>query len=116
MGDLTKRNGDVIAVDGLRQGKVIAGQGVWGIVAEKLNRYECTGLTPDEVVRVRDLSLVQKDVIVQTEDDREYMDFCCPHCRNTLQQAYKAAREIVIHEFKYCPDCGQRLSWKEIKI
>ena len=68
--DLTKRNGDVITVEGLRQGAVIAGQGVWGVVAEKLNRYECTGLKPEQLDDfARQVSVIRNAVGCKTLED-----------------------------------------------
>ena len=54
-----------------------------------------------------------KKVDVQTEDDREFIDYVCPYCKTTLQQKMKIAKRTTIHKSKHCDECGQALDWSD---
>lgn len=54
-----------------------------------------------------------KKVDVQTEDDREFIDYVCPCCKTTLQQKMKGAKRVTIHKSKHCDECGQALDWSD---
>lgn len=54
-----------------------------------------------------------KQIEVQTEDDREFIDYVCPNCKTTLQQKMKVATRTTIFKYKYCHCCGQKLEWDE---
>jgi uncharacterized protein YcgI (DUF1989 family) len=57
---------------------------------------------------------IKKKVIVETEDDREYIDFICPYCENTIEQARKG-QKYNLYKPKYHDNCGQALDWSETK-
>ncbi len=54
----------------------------------------------------------QMAVIIVDEPDREFLDYCCPRCKVTLQQKFKAAKNATVHKSKYCDECGQALDWE----
>lgn len=51
-------------------------------------------------------------IILNSEEGREYEDYICPNCKDILRQRRKLATAIMVHEYKFCPDCGQKLDWK----
>lgn len=56
---------------------------------------------------------IPKKVDMQTEDDREFIDYVCPCCKTTLQQKMKGAKRVTIHKSKCCDKCGQALDWSD---
>lgn len=56
-----------------------------------------------------------KPVIVSTARDRDYIDYICPHCRDTITQRRKGQKE-GLYRPKYHDSCGQRLCWKKLII
>lgn len=67
--------------------------------------------------RIKDMSIlalekeIPKRIKEQTEDDRQFIDYVCPNCKNTLQQKMKGATRTTIYKYKYCHYCGQALEW-----
>lgn len=62
--------------------------------------------------------LMPKKVDVQTEDDREFIDFICPLCKTTLQQKIKPLYsqryfKNTIYKYRFCLHCGQNLDWSD---
>ena len=55
----------------------------------------------------------EKPVIVSTAKDREYIDYICPHCRDTITQRRKGQKE-GLYRPKYHDSCGQRLCWEKM--
>lgn len=53
----------------------------------------------------------KEPVVIVDEQDREFLDYCCPRCKVTLQQKLKAAKNATVHKSKYCDECGQALDW-----
>lgn len=53
------------------------------------------------------------NIVEETEDDREFIDYVCPNCKTTLQQKNKQAKRISIYQYKHCIECGQSLKWGE---
>ena len=53
-----------------------------------------------------------KPVIVSTARDREYIDYICPCCRDTITQRRKGQKE-GLYRHKYHDSCGQRLRWEK---
>lgn len=51
------------------------------------------------------------DVEVFDEEGREYIDYVCPKCKETITQARKDARTVILAVRKYHEDCGQPLRW-----
>lgn len=61
---------------------------------------------------VRRLQKTQAEpVIISTTRDREYIDYICPHCRDTITQRRKGQKEGLYHD-----SCGQRLNWEKLAI
>ena len=54
-------------------------------------------------------------VIVSTARDREYIDYICPRCRDTITQRRKGQKE-GLYRPKYHDSCGQRLCWEKLAI
>lgn len=52
----------------------------------------------------------QKAVIVETETDREFVDYICPRCKMTISQKRKG-QKYGLYQPKYHDECGQWLSW-----
>lgn len=57
-------------------------------------------------------------VRIETEDDREFRDYCCPCCGVTISQEYKGPVKLRpgLYRPKWCADCGQALLWPERKV
>ena len=65
---------------------------------------------------VRRLQKTQaKPVIISTTRDREYIDYICPHCRDTITQRRKGQKE-GLYRPKYHDSCGQQLCWEKLAI
>lgn len=54
-----------------------------------------------------------KPVIVSTTKGREYIDYICPLCRDTITQRRKGQKE-GLYRHKYHDSCGQRLCWEKM--
>lgn len=52
-----------------------------------------------------------RDVIILDEDGREYIDYICPKCKETITQARKDVRTMILATRKYHEECGQPLKW-----
>lgn len=51
------------------------------------------------------------DVEIFDEEGREYIDYVCPKCKETITQVRKDARTMILAVRKYHEDCGQPLRW-----
>ena len=51
------------------------------------------------------------DVEIVDEEGREHIDYVCPKCKETITQARKDARTVILAVRKYHEDCGQPLRW-----
>lgn len=80
----------------------------------------------DELISMEELKIIYKwceehnwieaePVLIETEEDREYIDYCCPNCHVTLQQKKKGAKRITIFRYKHCYMCGQKLNWDAVE-
>ena len=58
--------------------------------------------------------LQAKDVIVSTDDDREYIDYTCPKCGDIISQRRKGQKKGV-YQPKYHDSCGQQLDWTRVE-
>ena len=56
-----------------------------------------------------------KPVIASTARDREYIDYICPHCRDTITQRRKGQKE-GLYRPKYHDSCGQQVCWEKLAI
>ena len=57
----------------------------------------------------------EKPVIVSTARDREYIDYICPYCHDTITQRRKGQKE-GLYRPNYHDSCGQRLNWEKCAI
>ena len=55
------------------------------------------------------------NVIIQTEPDREYLDFICPGCHEIIDQYRKGSNDHMYMP-KYHGKCGQTLEWSLIAV
>jgi len=55
---------------------------------------------------------VRAKVIVETEDDREYIDYICPNCKSIIDQRRKGQR-IGFYTPHFHADCGMALEWED---
>ena len=51
-------------------------------------------------------------VLVNDEPDREYIDYICPRCKNTISQRRRGQRMETVYQCKYHDNCGQRVDWE----
>lgn len=56
-----------------------------------------------------------RPIIMSTARDREYIDYICPRCRDTITQRRKGQKE-GLYRPKYHDSCGQRLCWEKLAI
>lgn len=73
--------------------------------ADRLGAYENTGLTPPEVMEMKERDTAKEPIDI--EDN--YGFFVCPSCGNSIY----ASDDFESH--KFCLNCGQRLQWGEIE-
>ena len=50
-------------------------------------------------------------VLVNDEPDREYIDYICPRCKNTISQRRRGQRMETVYKCKFHDNCGQRVDW-----
>ena len=48
-------------------------------------------------------------VLVNDEPDREYIDYICPRCKNTISQRRRGQRMETVYQCKFHDNCGQRV-------
>ena len=51
-------------------------------------------------------------VLVNDEPDREYIDYICPMCKNTISQRRRGQCMETVYQCKYHDNCGQRVDWE----
>lgn len=51
-------------------------------------------------------------VLVNDEPDREYIDYICPKCMDTISQRRRGQRMETVYQCKYHDNCGQRVDWE----
>ena len=51
-------------------------------------------------------------VLINDEPDREYIDYICPRCKNTISQRRRGQRMETVYQCKYHDNCGQRVDWE----
>lgn len=64
-----------------------------------------------ENAELREKVPTPRDVIILDEDGREYIDYICPKCKETITQARKDVRTMILATRKYHEECGQPLKW-----
>lgn len=73
------------------------------LLLERLHVYEDTGLTPEEIIELkeRDTAKAPREIC------DEYGYFVCPSCGNSIY----ASDDFESH--KFCLNCGQRIRWED---
>ena len=71
--------------------------------ATLLKEYEDTGLTPQEIMELKERDTAKAPVDI----DEEFDMYVCPSCNMAI--GAMGNRE----EHKFCLNCGQRLRWEE---
>lgn len=69
----------------------------------ELKRYEDTGLTPEQIMELKERNTAKAPVDI----DEEFDMYVCPSCNMAI--GAMGDRE----EHKFCLNCGQRLKWRE---
>lgn len=72
-------------------------------IYERLAEYEDTGLTPPEIMELKERDMAKAPIDV----DEDYGFFTCPSCG----EAIYASDDFESH--KFCLNCGQRIKWEE---
>ena len=72
-------------------------------VCETLAAYENTGLTPEQIMELKERDTAKSP----REICDEYSYFVCPSCGEGIY----ASDDFESH--KFCLNCGQRLKWEE---
>ena len=72
-------------------------------ICDTLADYEDTGLTPPEIMELKERDTAQAPVDI----DEEFDMYVCPSCNMAI--GAMGDRE----EHKFCLNCGQRLKWRE---
>lgn len=71
---------------------------------EELKPYEDTGLTPPEIMELKERN-TPKEAIYEgdgcSDEEMVYDTWICPNCG--------AKYEVDYDDYDFCPDCGQRL-------
>ena len=73
------------------------------LLLERLHVYEDTGLTPPEIVELKERDTAKAPI----DADEDYGFFTCPSCG----EAIYASDNFESH--KFCLNCGQRIKWEE---
>lgn len=50
-------------------------------------------------------------VLINDEPGREYIDYICPRCRETISQRRRGQSMSMVYQCKYHDNCGQRVDW-----
>ena len=69
----------------------------------QLARYEDTGLTPEQIMELKERDTAKAPVDI----DEEFDMYVCPSCNMAI--GAMGDRE----EHKFCLNCGQKLNWEE---
>ena len=72
-------------------------------LVDRLAGYEDTGLTPPEIMELKERDTAKAPVDI----DEEFDMYVCPSCNMAI--GAMGDRE----EHKFCLNCGQRLKWRE---
>lgn len=71
---------------------------------ERLGMYEDTGLTPEEIVELKERDTAKTPIKDSDSGVRYTDDYICPNCGKHFTGTGIAA---------FCYHCGQRLKWEE---
>ena len=75
---------------------------------EELKPYEDTGLTPPEIMKLKERDTAKDPEIHENKRSSVYT---CPSCNLVLINKDETGWFCGKH-YNYCPDCGQRLKWE----
>ena len=78
-------------------------------IYERLAEYEDTGLTPEQVMELKERDTEKAPEIHENKRSSVYT---CPSCNLVLINKDEKGWFCGQH-YKFCPDCGQRLKWEE---
>ncbi|HJD01006.1 MAG TPA: hypothetical protein H9750_00135 [Candidatus Mediterraneibacter excrementavium] len=76
---------------------------------EKLAAYENTGLTPGQIMELKERDTEKAPEIHKNKRSSVYT---CPSCNLVLINKDENGWFCGQH-YKFCPDCGQRLKWED---
>ena len=77
--------------------------------ADRLGAYENTGLTPEQIRELKERDIAKAPKIHKNK----YSDvYTCPNCALVLINKDETGW-FCGKQYKFCPDCGQRLKWEE---
>lgn len=71
--------------------------------SDRIGAYENTGLTPEEIMELKERDTAKAPVDIDDEFDM----YVCPSCNMAI--GAMGDRE----EHKFCLNCGQRLKWED---
>ena len=54
-------------------------------------------------------------VLVNDESGREYIDYICPRCKETISQRRHGQCMETVYQCKFHDNCGQRVDWSNPK-
>ena len=75
---------------------------------EKLASYENTGLTPEQIMGLKERDTEKASEIHENKRSSVYT---CPSCNLVLINKDEKGWFCGKH-YKFCPDCGQRIKWE----
>ena len=75
----------------------------------RLGEYEDTGLTPEQIMELKERDTAKAPEIHKNKFSDAYT---CPSCNLVLINKDEKGWFCGKH-YKFCPDCGQRLKWRE---
>ena len=74
-----------------------------------LSEYEDTGLTPPEIMELKERDTEKAPEIHENKRSSVYT---CPSCNLVLINKDEKGWFCGKH-YKFCPDCGQRIKWED---
>ena len=77
--------------------------------AERLADYEDTGLTPEQIMELKEQDTEKAPEIHKNKSSSVYT---CPRCNLVLINKDEKGWFCGKH-YKFCPDCGQRIKWED---
>ena len=77
---------------------------------EELKPYEDTGLTPEQIMELKERDTAKAPKIHKNKHSNAYT---CPNCNLVLINKDETGWFCGKH-YNYCPDCGQRIKWEEL--
>ena len=75
---------------------------------EKLAAYENTGLTPEQILGLKERD---REKAPEIHENKRSSVYTCPSCNLVLIIKDEKGWFCGKH-YKFCPDCGQRIKWE----